>query len=293
MTGIPDNELAFCRQWVSTHRWQTAKSMPTIPHEYSIRNWGKGEEFDRDFMRFMLNVHAYGVVKNFNRRRFVYLFLDDKKYWLDSWVSNVWTDHRAIVNRSAHVSYGNQTISDPNPALPIDPFDRVAPRYDEMYGLENREGYREIAKHVRRESMLLDIGCRTGDSLRRFGLLSASRYVGIDPSNGMRNAFMMRHEHALFVHQRFEDWVPSATFDIAVAMHGSASRIDPRCYLKMRDAAPRYHYVFYAPAIQPLYWGQSMPMENRTDLARIRETFPNVVVNDRYVIATNLKDNGS
>lgn len=67
------------RGYISSVKWQFAKSMPEIPHEYTVKDWDphKMETFN-DFVRY---IRKYGEDGSFYGRKFTYLVLDEFKYW--------------------------------------------------------------------------------------------------------------------------------------------------------------------------------------------------------------------
>ncbi len=81
------------RELLSTHHFQFAKTMPTIPHYYTlIKNWNNKQEwFDLvDYMK------ANGKVEKFYNKEYVYFYLDEYKYW----VMDEHTNETTLINRA-------------------------------------------------------------------------------------------------------------------------------------------------------------------------------------------------
>lgn len=77
--------LSQASSFVSSVRWQFAKTMPQWPHEYTVSTWSRATE--EQFRGFVLLVAEQGVrvpwpkppaQPRYNHR---YLFVDDWKYW--------------------------------------------------------------------------------------------------------------------------------------------------------------------------------------------------------------------
>ena len=66
------------RQFVAAHEWTFAKTMPGIPHWYTLR---RKALCDADFAAFVQEIRLRGVVRSFGRRPFTYLDLDGWTYW--------------------------------------------------------------------------------------------------------------------------------------------------------------------------------------------------------------------
>lgn len=58
-------------------QWIYAKTMPTFPHEYSLRkNWN-----ENDFISCVEYIRKNGYKKNFYKKTYIYLNINDKCYW--------------------------------------------------------------------------------------------------------------------------------------------------------------------------------------------------------------------
>lgn len=64
-------------EFVASAPWVFARSMPTIPHEYTVR----GKTPDADFVAFATHIRENGYRKRFRGRYYTYLDLDGYSYW--------------------------------------------------------------------------------------------------------------------------------------------------------------------------------------------------------------------
>lgn len=76
---MTDEDWAFIERFVAERRWQFAKTMPTNPHEYTIRQW----EPDRqdEFERFVELVHTEGFTAKWGTRYWPYLDVGEHTYF--------------------------------------------------------------------------------------------------------------------------------------------------------------------------------------------------------------------
>ena len=66
------------RTFIADHEWTFAKTMPQIPHWYTLRRKARRDE---DFAAFVQEIRLRGVVRQFGSRSFTYLDLDGWTYW--------------------------------------------------------------------------------------------------------------------------------------------------------------------------------------------------------------------
>ena len=58
-------------------KWTFAKSMPTIPHEYTLRK----NMPDELFVDMVVAIRALGVVEYFWKKPYTYFYANGYKYW--------------------------------------------------------------------------------------------------------------------------------------------------------------------------------------------------------------------
>ncbi len=72
---VTDEEI---RQFIGDHEWVFAKTMPQIPHWYTLRSKAQRDE---DFSAFVREIELRGVQRQFGQSSFTYLDFEDWTYW--------------------------------------------------------------------------------------------------------------------------------------------------------------------------------------------------------------------
>lgn len=70
--------LEQIRDFIARSRWVFAKTMPTTPHEYTLRRQTHDSML---FDAFILHVRRVGVQREFGRATYIYLDVDEHEYW--------------------------------------------------------------------------------------------------------------------------------------------------------------------------------------------------------------------
>jgi hypothetical protein len=70
--------VAEVREFITYHRWVFAKTMPQHPHEYTLRKHARSE---LEFEAVVAYIRECGVPERFGRATYIYLPVDDWKYW--------------------------------------------------------------------------------------------------------------------------------------------------------------------------------------------------------------------
>ena len=94
IAGATDEEDARARTFVGSLKWTTARTVPTDPHAYVMRDWVKDQPtFDwfldlvkRYGHRDEFSADPSGELRHVSGTRWVYLHLDGFRYW----VSRAW-----------------------------------------------------------------------------------------------------------------------------------------------------------------------------------------------------------
>lgn len=73
------NELARIRKYIAAVEWRFAKSMPTVPHCYTVKAWNA--HLAGEFEWFVQFIRDVGIVQPWGRYRNSYLYVDGLKYW--------------------------------------------------------------------------------------------------------------------------------------------------------------------------------------------------------------------
>jgi SAM-dependent methyltransferase len=206
--------------------------MPRNPHEYCLRS----QTDDETFVRFVNIIRHYGYEEEYFGR--VYIRLDFNDYYY--WTMGDTIENTILINRKRR--NGAQ-------------YDLIVDKYDDLFkDPESIAEDREIVKMINYNyGRVLDIGCGTG-LLADYCVFDD--YVGIDPSLKMLDIFRMKHNDYSdkLIHTDFESFYAPKKFDIAVALYGVASYINPLYYKKIFDVlndGGRYFLMFYADDYYP------------------------------------------
>lgn len=70
-------EAQFLVDFIEARPWQFAKTMPKIPHEYTVK---RGRD-DVAFARFVELIKTHGERRFFAGRPYHYLTVGDREYW--------------------------------------------------------------------------------------------------------------------------------------------------------------------------------------------------------------------
>lgn len=55
-----------------------AKTMPNIPHEYTLRRTWKN---DNDFVKVVIYIRLHGVKERYYKKHYIYYYYNGYKYW--------------------------------------------------------------------------------------------------------------------------------------------------------------------------------------------------------------------
>ena len=83
MSDLHTTEVSVCRdagplcEFIACAPWRFAKTMPHLPHEYTVR----GETPDQEFEWFVRHIREHGYRASFGGRAYTYLQVDGRKYW--------------------------------------------------------------------------------------------------------------------------------------------------------------------------------------------------------------------
>jgi hypothetical protein len=67
------------KKYIDSVKWQIAKTMPEIPHEYTIADWNSDKK--ESFYNFVKYIRKYGKDEIFYNKKYRYLVIDNYKYW--------------------------------------------------------------------------------------------------------------------------------------------------------------------------------------------------------------------
>lgn len=162
-------DLNRIAELLEKEKWTWAKTMPSIPHEYIVRdNCLMGEE------NFLMIVHVQrelGAPEKWGYNTLPYLYIDGYKYWTMGDTSEKTT----IINRQKVFAE----------------FDNIEMKADDFvpYGYVSNLYFRLY--HLVLNRYVYEVGCGTGSSIRPFSF-EVDKYIGIDPSKKAIKRFKER-----------------------------------------------------------------------------------------------------
>lgn len=84
-------------KYIESAKWQFAKTMPEIPHEYTVKDWNP--EKSDSFIDFVKYIKEFGKDEEFYGKIYRYLIVDDYKYWtMDERVEDITLINREKLN---------------------------------------------------------------------------------------------------------------------------------------------------------------------------------------------------
>lgn len=181
-----------------------AKSMPEIPHWYTLREtWD-----DREFIEVVQFIRANGVREWFYRKRYTYYYLNGYKYWtMGSPLHNSGKTGTILINKAPADYPAN--------------YDSIAHVYDTLFTDEEKiEEDKEVIEMATPSGAVLDIGCGTGLFLDYTGW---EDYIGIDPSIKMIQKLKEKHIDAEAYACPFSDFHAPRKIDTIIGLYGVAS----------------------------------------------------------------------
>lgn len=67
------------REFIASRRWQFAKTMAHIPHEYTVSDWIPWER--EDFEAAVMFIREHGYSSRFFSKTYLYYDVDGLQYW--------------------------------------------------------------------------------------------------------------------------------------------------------------------------------------------------------------------
>lgn len=270
-------------KYIGKVRWKEAKSYSgTTPHTYTIKEW------DKDPARFekaVTLIRMFGRPENFYRKTYIYFYYGQYKYW----TMGSPIDETIVINRaSKDAFYGRQYDYSSENEYEESIYDRLAPVYDARYSTpeclqENDEIFSSVKDLVTPFSTVLDVGCGTGLAIE-YLQISSPTYLGIDPSQGMKNEFIRKYPRYNFEQATFEDLRTDKYFDVVISLFGSPSYIEPASYGRLRASADDYFLMFYKDGYKPDYQDDS---KIKTDWNKLNKVFGKPYEYKNFIIYTS------
>lgn len=221
------------RRHFAEHDWRFAKTMPQVPHWYTLRKNWKGPA---DFEAVVQYIRERGYKMRWGRYNHTYLDIDGWRYW----TMGAPLPETILINR--------EEIKDSSP------YDAIAPMYDTVHqSVEARiEDIRLMRAVAYRGGSVLDIGCGTGLFLDH---VQPDAYVGIDPSAGMLHLLSQKHAGVDVRKSTFEEFKTTQRFDLVIGLYGAPSYVAAEALKRipgMLTNQGRYFLMFYRDDYAPV-----------------------------------------
>jgi len=231
---ISREDREFVLEAIRRNHWTWAKTMPSIPHEYIVRNRCalNNDEFDK----FVILQRNHGIYQKWGRYNFPYLHIDGYKYW----TMGAPVNETIIVNR--------QKL--------FDEYNVIAPYYDSFF---DEEIYRNEDDEL--SDMLsgflvgntLEIGSGTGKLIELISI-PPTYYTGVEPAQKMSEMFVSKFPEFKnrLICKAFEECTFKNNFDSVVSLYGSISYIMRSYIPQIESMCKKYFLMFYAPEYEPV-----------------------------------------
>ena len=297
-------ELAWFHEHAPTWNWTWAKTFEKgAPHSYVIRDRSLNRP---DYQRAFRLSQMLGRPRKFYKRVNIELECPDLtmvygkpgqtyehtgfKFWPMT--------HQTPVSKSFNVaplglSYGHQDA--PDTTTEVDhPFDFNAPDWDTApKGQKMTYGGLEIPiwKSVlgeRHIPSMLDVGPRIGLALDMNLMAKGSAYRAVEPSQGMLNQLLYRHQWVRDIYpMTVDDYLAKhgGRFDTAVALMGTASYLTPEAILTLASVVRFQNLMFYTDRNDDWFGPTHLP-STAGDALRTAAALPGAQVSrmGRYVM---------
>jgi SAM-dependent methyltransferase len=220
---------------VAESRWIFAKTMPQIPHWYTLRkDWRCPLPFE-DAVQFIRDT---GYRARWGRYNNHYLELNGMKYW----TMGAPLKATILINRAA--------VEEPAP------YDQIAAAYDGLHA--DAEALAENAAVIARLNYqggsVLDVGAGTGLLL---DYLQPEFYMGIDPSAKMLAELKRKHPDADVMQAKLERFWTPGRFDLAVSLFAPANYIEASALQAVPRYCDRWFFMFYREGYVPVTYERS------------------------------------
>ena len=294
-------ELEWFKREAPSWRWTWAKTFADFaPHSYVIRNKSLDEE---PYLRAFRLSQALGRPRKFYKRINIELEIPDLtmeygpptrkvahtgfKFWPMT--------HRTTISGAFNVAplgmvYGEQDAPDTT-TLREHPFDLIAGDWEDRRIEALGEDYSGLGARIWKivsgntyVSSVLDLGPRAGAALdMRLGGKSTQFYRAVEPSQGMLNQLLFRHQWVRDIHPRTAEEYFAGTdgrrqFHTAVALLGTASYLHPDTVRLLPSRAENVHLMYYSDEPAEDFFGPTHLPEWAAESRRAAEGLPGAVI---------------
>jgi len=203
---MSENEVV---NFLLSHRWTFAKTMPYNPHEWMLKKDSRDKD---EFVRVVEWMQKNGEPVWFYKRIYKCLFIAGYRYWTMGDLPGDTT----LINRAKNTGNGKRH----------DFYDQIADVYQTLFTSDEYvKENQEIVSMIDIKGKVLDIGCGDG-LLLEYAQISPDKYTGIDPSREMLRWFGKKHPGYNAYPIAFENFHDKG-YDTIVSLFGSVSYIDP------------------------------------------------------------------
>lgn len=238
---VTQQDLTWWLALAPTLPWRFAKTMADHPHSYVVR----GRTLDADqFDRAARVIRTFGQPNKFYAQTDIHLVGATHRWW----VAHRNIEEAVIINQAeAGAVYGVQdaprTVSGTWSV-----YDSLATEYDARYAtpeceVENAWVRKMLIRRLGAYApTTLDIGCGTG-LLLDLGITHPALYTGVDPSQGMLNALVVKHPQVVTLHatqiETLMDDFAEGQFDLVTSLFGAPSYVHPETIELLPSLATR------------------------------------------------------
>lgn len=252
---------------ISRVKWNWARTMPGIPHEYIMRDKG-GLSYD-EFYYILWCVAMKGVREHWGKYNFKYLYFEGYKYW----GMGEYSEERIVINRQ---KVFNEFDYLDNPTEDYYPQEKVQDMADALKAFSNRP--------------IFEFGVGTGRTMSELRP-RPELYTCCDPSRKMVEKFRMlrRGFYRNICTRSFEESYDRWTKDnaVIVGLFGAPSYVMPRYLNMLDDWHKTYFLMFYKDGFIPAQFKDMHTFGmKRYEIASMFYR-GKIVDYDNYVIATN------
>lgn len=273
MADLPRHEAAWVRNEIAKRQWTYAKTYDkTYPHEYITRFQGDREAFDH----FHRLITQFGHIQLFHGTPRPYLVVDDWKYWRMERVLVPRVLY--VINRAQPVSktYGPQWAPDTRRIGPATAYDFASVDWDQRVPdwvtPDEIDSMRWMLEQMTHGSVV-NVGCGHG-RLHDLVKIRPSRFLGLDPSQGMLNVHVERHK--LF---RVQPWTlgeyaegsEAQPWDAVLALWGTADHLTEAEIEYADELASEHLLLMFHGKVQPIEKINPRAIERARDLPGVTE----------------------